>query len=130
MTSIPTDFRKALLSKPLAKVQWDTLTPIARRDFISWIESAKQLETRKRRIDVACDKLISGKRRPCCYAVVPMGLYTALSKNPKAKATWKELTPDERRNFTDWVNAEKGTEAHERRIQKACTLLAQGKKHP
>ena len=30
--------------------------------------------------------LVSGKRRPCCYAIVPMNLYKALAANPKAKA--------------------------------------------
>jgi uncharacterized protein YdeI (YjbR/CyaY-like superfamily) len=46
---VPTDFCKALGVNQKAKNQWDSLTPIGRRDFISWIESAKQLETRKRR---------------------------------------------------------------------------------
>ena len=39
---------------------------MARRDWILWIVSAKQEETRRRRIENACDMLASGKRRPCC----------------------------------------------------------------
>ena len=61
---VPTDFRKALAAAPKAKAQWGDLTPIARRDFISWIESAKQPETHRRRIDKACSMLAAGKRRP------------------------------------------------------------------
>jgi hypothetical protein len=38
---VPTDLRKALAAAPKAKAQWKDLTPIARRDFISWIDSAK-----------------------------------------------------------------------------------------
>ncbi len=45
---VPTDLGKALAATPMAKAQWRDLTPIARRDFISWIDSAKQPETRRR----------------------------------------------------------------------------------
>ena len=54
---VPTDLGKALAATPTAKVQWNDLTPIARRDFISWIDSAKQPETRRRRIERACSML-------------------------------------------------------------------------
>jgi len=45
---VPTDLRKPLVATALAKAQWRDLTPIARRDSISWIDSAKQPETRRR----------------------------------------------------------------------------------
>src|ERR1700736_5315042 len=38
---VPTDLRKVLAASAGAKAQWSDLTPIARRDFISWIETAK-----------------------------------------------------------------------------------------
>ena len=41
------------------------LTPIARRDWIGWITSTKQTETRVRRIHNACEMLATGKRRVC-----------------------------------------------------------------
>ena len=50
---VPTDLRKALAATPMAKAQWRDLTPIARRDFVSWIDSAKQPETRRRRVEKA-----------------------------------------------------------------------------
>lgn len=115
------NFQKALETKPKAKTQWLGLTPIARRDFESWIGSAKQEETRKNRIKKACSMLTSGKRRPCCYSIVPMNLYTALNANPKAKAQWKGLTPTERRDFVSWINSDKHS------IEKACSMLVQGK---
>ena len=34
---VPTDLGKALAATPTAKVQWNDLTPIARRDFITWM---------------------------------------------------------------------------------------------
>ncbi len=61
---VPTDLRKALAATPIAKVQWRDLTPIAHRDFISWLDSAKQPETHRRRIERACVMLAAGKRRP------------------------------------------------------------------
>ena len=38
---VPTDLRKALAAATEVVAVWKDLTPIARRDFISWIESAK-----------------------------------------------------------------------------------------
>src|SRR5437867_10467891 len=83
---VPTDLRKALAATPMAKAQWRDLTPIARRDFISWIDSAQQPETRRRRIEKACSMLAAGKRRPCCYSIVSLNLYTALAATLMSKA--------------------------------------------
>lgn len=126
----PAGLRKALSAAPKAKAQWKTLTPIARRDFITWIDSAKQAKTHTHRIAVACSKLTAGQRRPCCYAVVPMDLYRALATDAKAKATWKTLTPDARRDFTDWIEASGHRETRKDRIAKACAKLATGKRRP
>ena len=65
---VPADLRKALAAaSPGARKVWSDITPIARRDWIHWIVSAKQAETRARRIRTACDMLATGKRRPCCF---------------------------------------------------------------
>ena len=61
---VPTDLHKALAATPMAKVQWRDLTPIERRDFISWMDSANQPEAHRRRIEKACAMLAAGKRRP------------------------------------------------------------------
>ena len=127
---LPTDLRKALAATPMAKAQWRDLTPIARRDFISWIDSAKQPETRRRRIEKACSMLAAGKRRPCCYSIVSFNLYTVLATTPRAKAQWSDLTPIERRDFISWMDSAKQPETHKRRIEKACVMLAAGKRRP
>src|SRR6266480_2260864 len=117
-----TDLRKALAAAPKAKAQWKDLTPIARRDFISWLDSAKQPQTRARRIAKACSMLAAGKRRPCCYSIVSFNLYTALAATPTAKAQWSDLTPIERRDFIGWMDGSMGgakdPQAHQRRIAK------------
>jgi uncharacterized protein YdeI (YjbR/CyaY-like superfamily) len=130
MKAIPADFRKGLAKSKKAEAGWQSLTAIGRRDFMSWIESARQEATRVRRIQVAIDKLEKGQRRPCCYAVVPMDLYGALKKLPKAQAGWKALAPGEKRDYTDWIAAAKDKDAQAVRIAKACVALAAGKKRP
>jgi uncharacterized protein YdeI (YjbR/CyaY-like superfamily) len=125
-SKIPLDIRKALVAAPRVKARWEQLTPIARRDFITWIVSAKQTETRRRRIEKACSMLAAGKRRPCCYSIVPMNLYKALGASPKAKARWSELSPTEKRDFIAWIDSEKGLSTE--RIDKACSMLATGRR--
>lgn len=128
--TVPADLRKALATAE-AKGPWQDLTPIARRDFISWIESAKQPETRKRRIERACSMLAEGKRRPCCYSIVSFNLFTALKAAPKAKAQWSDLTSTERRDFIAWMDsAKQQPEKHKQRVEKACAMLAAGKRRP
>src|SRR5881392_2564262 len=125
---VPTDLRKALSATPMAKAQWRDLTPVVRRDFISWIDSAEQPETRRRRIERAGSMLAAGKRRPCCYTIVSLDLPLALKATPKAKAQWSDLTPIERRDFISWMNSAKQPERHRRQIEKACAMLAAGKR--
>jgi uncharacterized protein YdeI (YjbR/CyaY-like superfamily) len=127
---LPTGLRTALAATPTAKAQWRDLTPIARRDFITWIDSAKQPETRKRRIERACSMLAAGKRRPCCFSIVSLDLHKALAATPMAKAQWSDLTPIERRDFISWMDSAKQPEAHKRRIEKACAMLGAGKRRP
>lgn len=64
---MPVDLRKALAAAAEAQKVWADVTPVARRDWIQWIVSAKQAETRARRIRNACSMLAAGKRRPCCF---------------------------------------------------------------
>lgn len=119
---------KALRTNPSVEPLWKNLTAIARRDFITWVEGAKQLETRKRRIEIARSKLLKGDKRPCCYAVVPMNLYKALGEHPKAKATWKDLSPTEKRDFVAWVEEADDKQAKAIKVNKVCALLASGKR--
>ena len=66
-TRVPMDLRKALAAAPLAQASWADITPMARRDWIFSICTAKQPETRRQRIETACSKLKAGERRPCCF---------------------------------------------------------------
>ena len=66
-TRVPADLSRALKTIPSARDSWVDITPMARRDWIFSICSAKQPETRTRRIEKAVDMLRSGKRRLCCF---------------------------------------------------------------
>ena len=82
-SEVPADLRKALeAAAPKARKLWSDITPIARRDWIHWITSAKQTETRARRIKNACSMLAAGKRRPCCFD--RSGFYSKSLSAPKA----------------------------------------------
>lgn len=81
--TLPDDF-DAALSAAAAQVQhaWRDITPAARRDFIHWITSPKRAETRAKRIATACDMLLKGKRRPCCFD--RSGMYDGSLRCPEA----------------------------------------------
>lgn len=64
---VPADLRKALNSNPDTRDAWNELTPLARNEWICWIISVKQSETRKHHIERACEELLEGKRKPCCW---------------------------------------------------------------
>ena len=68
---LPADLERALRSDGKALETWEDITPLARNEWICWIESAKRAETRIRRIEWGCSNLKDGKRRPCCWPGCP-----------------------------------------------------------
>lgn len=64
---VPVDLKKALDSDQQANALWLDITPMARWDWLRWIRSTNNQETRRRRIEVALSKLKADKRRPCCF---------------------------------------------------------------
>lgn len=65
---VPADLKKALLVSPAALAKWDDVTPLARDEWICWTISVKKQETRDEHVRRVVQELISGKRRPCCWA--------------------------------------------------------------
>jgi uncharacterized protein YdeI (YjbR/CyaY-like superfamily) len=61
------DLRAALTSDTKALVAWESLTPLARNEWICWITFVKREETRKEHVKRAMRELKEGKRRPCCW---------------------------------------------------------------
>lgn len=67
MHALPPDLRAALLGDDPALAAWTDITPLARNEFICWVEDAKEEQTRQRRIRRTREELNDGMRRPCCW---------------------------------------------------------------
>lgn len=65
--NVPADVQNALNAHPLILTIWQDISPLARRDWLRWIGSTKNPDTRRRRISAALDKMEGGERRPCCF---------------------------------------------------------------
>jgi uncharacterized protein YdeI (YjbR/CyaY-like superfamily) len=61
---------------------------------------------------------------------VPTDLRKALTASPSAKAVWKDITPLARRDWIQWITSGKRAETRVLRIEKACDMLANGKRRP
>ena len=65
--TMPRDLHDALLADTDSLAAWQDITPLARNEWICWVESAKLIETRARRVSRTHTELAEGKRRPCCW---------------------------------------------------------------
>jgi uncharacterized protein YdeI (YjbR/CyaY-like superfamily) len=64
---LPADLNAALTANATALDAWQDITPLARNEFICWVEDAKREATRERRIRRTREELEEGMRRPCCW---------------------------------------------------------------
>jgi len=64
---VPADLREALLANKAALEKWQSLTPLARNEWICWTVTVRQAATRKDHIKRTVTELLQGKRRPCCW---------------------------------------------------------------
>jgi hypothetical protein len=104
---LPADLREALIDNSPALVAWKDITPLARNEFICWVEDAKQEKTRERRIRRTQEELEEGMRRPCCWPGCkhrqvtaefrPLSIsrrYRLLSRRDRAEeSTWTDIGP-------------------------------------
>lgn len=77
---VPADLEEALLANYRILELWNSLTPLARNEWICWITTVKKEETRAEHIERMSSQLEEGKRRPCCWPGCP-------HRNPNA-AKW------------------------------------------
>lgn len=64
---IPPDLRIALSADTMALTTWNSLTALARNEWICWVISVKQVTTRQEHIKRLINELKEGVRRPCCW---------------------------------------------------------------
>lgn len=65
--TIPKDWQSALDADSKVMELWLDVTPMARWEWLRWINSSANPATRQRHIEVSCSKLLNGLRRPCCF---------------------------------------------------------------
>jgi len=65
---VPGDLAAALTAAP-SKIRdiWDDITPMARWEWVRWVNATANPATRQRRVEVTISKMDHGKRRPCCF---------------------------------------------------------------
>ncbi len=65
---VPQDLGAALAAAS-QKIQdlWREITPMARWEWVRWVNATQNPDTRRRRVEVTMSKMKSGKRRPCCF---------------------------------------------------------------
>ena len=64
---MPADLRRALTADKLALEKWESLTPLARNEWICWTVTVKQQKTRDDHVKRVVSELKEGMRRPCCW---------------------------------------------------------------
>jgi hypothetical protein len=85
---VPQDLETALVTAP-QKIQdlWNDITPMARWEWVRWVNATKNPDTRRRRVEVSISKMDSGKRRPCCFNL-------AACTNPDVSRNGKLIAPE------------------------------------
>jgi hypothetical protein len=65
---VPADLAAALEAAPdEVQERWQDITPMARWEWVRWVNATANPSTRERRVEVSISKLDDGKRRPCCF---------------------------------------------------------------
>jgi hypothetical protein len=66
--AVPSDLQAALTAAPdEIQALWQEITPMARWEWVRWVNATRNPDTRKRRVEVTISKMSNGKRRPCCF---------------------------------------------------------------
>jgi uncharacterized protein YdeI (YjbR/CyaY-like superfamily) len=69
--SLPKDLNTALKTNKLLLTTWQTLTPLAKNEWICWLTYVKKPLTRQQHLSRLTNDLKQGKRRPCCWPGCP-----------------------------------------------------------
>ncbi len=65
--AVPSDLQTALDEAPDLAETWQSITPMARWEWVRWVNATASPVTRAKRVAVSISKLRAGKRRPCCF---------------------------------------------------------------
>ncbi len=82
--ALSADIKKALTNDKAALAKWEDITPLARNEWICWVEHPKTDDVRKEHVERLVSELKEGKRRPCCW----MGCIHRKDKPLSATQKW------------------------------------------
>lgn len=85
----PKDLKEVLAKSPQILELWNSLTPLARNEWVCYVTIVKKAETRKEHLERLQADLLKGKRRPCCWPGCPHRRPNAqkwFSKKPAKKS--------------------------------------------
>lgn len=68
---VPQDLKKVLASDETLLSKWNSLTALARNEWICWVTIVKTVETRKEHIERLSVEIMEGRKRPCCWPGCP-----------------------------------------------------------
>jgi uncharacterized protein YdeI (YjbR/CyaY-like superfamily) len=68
---VPKDLNVVLSGNSDLLEKWNSLTPLARNEWICWVISVKKPETREKHLERLTEEILEGKRRPCCWPGCP-----------------------------------------------------------
>ena len=84
---MPQDLAAALAGAPQEiRDIWNDITPMARWEWVRWVNATASPATRQRRVEVTLSKINNGKRRPCCFDLAAC-TDPAVAKNGKLRST-------------------------------------------
>jgi hypothetical protein len=84
---VPPDLAAALAVAPQEiRDIWNDITPMARWEWVRWVNATASSSTRQRRVEVTISKIDNGKRRPCCFDLAAC-TDPAVAKNGKLRST-------------------------------------------
>lgn len=67
----PKDLSETLTKNSQVLEIWNTLTPLARNEWICYVTIVKKAETRQEHLVRLQTDLLKGKKRPCCWPGCP-----------------------------------------------------------
>jgi len=68
---VSADLKAEFIKSSDLLAKWNSLTPLARNEWICWVTIVKKQETRKEHIVRLSEDLLKGKKRPCCWPGCP-----------------------------------------------------------
>lgn len=69
--TLPKDLKMELNKQKQVLEIWNSLTSLAKNEWICWCLTVKLPETRAKHISQIQKRLLKGQRRPCCFGGCP-----------------------------------------------------------